>query len=248
MPLRRLLLAAVLLSLPSLAAPASDPTLIDDFTPFPYLWRVSRGVTLNNPEILAGDPLALPGQGASERVLSVTGPIHVSARITARACRFHHGIVSAELLSTPSLDVRDVDPRSVTLGGAHAFLYELEPRSDRRHHVVPTELELQFAGENACAASQGDEPALTGHTFDGRWFAAGGPGARLARPYVASTDWSHADGLRFWYYGRNTGDQLKVELRDNRAPDPGPAGWRLVWNAEFHGPAGKSFEASHWTP
>lgn len=260
MPLRRLSLAAVfvLLSLPAIGL-AADPTLIEDFTPYPYLWQVSRGVSLDNPVILAGDPLALPGQGASERVLKVTGPIHASATVTARGCRVHHGrshhghhgIVSAVIETTPNLDVRDIDVRTVTLGHTHAFHSQLRPRPQhRRHHreVVPTELVLMFRGHDACKASKADEPPLAGRTYDGRWFAAGGPGARLVRPYVASTDWSLTDGLRFWYYGQDTGDQLKLQLRDNRLPDPGPSGWRLVWSDEFEGPAGQSFESANWTP
>ena len=45
------------------------PTLLDDFETYPYLWTVDRKATLTNPEIAAGDPLALPGQGAYEHVL-----------------------------------------------------------------------------------------------------------------------------------------------------------------------------------
>jgi beta-glucanase (GH16 family) len=65
---------------------------------------------------------------------------------------------------------------------------------------------------------------------------------------VASSDWSLADGLRFWYYGRNTGDQLALELRDNRAPDPGPAGWRLAWHDEFNGRVGQPADPARWSP
>ncbi|HET9905673.1 MAG TPA: family 16 glycosylhydrolase [Anaerolineales bacterium] len=46
-----------------------DPTLLDDFETYPYLWQVDRKAQLSNPEIAAGDPLALPGQGAYEHIL-----------------------------------------------------------------------------------------------------------------------------------------------------------------------------------
>jgi beta-glucanase (GH16 family) len=46
-----------------------DPTLLDDFETYPYLWNVDKKATLSIPEIAAGDPLALPGQGAYEHVL-----------------------------------------------------------------------------------------------------------------------------------------------------------------------------------
>ena len=130
MPLHRLsLAAAALLSLPSPVAPASfDSALLDDFATYPYLWRASRRVALDNPEILAGDPLARPGQGASERVLSVTGPISVSVEVAPR-CRHRDGVVSAVLLSTDTFDARDADPRSITLGGTPVFSYELRPRT-----------------------------------------------------------------------------------------------------------------------
>ncbi len=155
MSLRRLsLAAAVLVLLPSLVVRASfDSALVDDFSTYPYLWQFSARLALDNPEILATDPLALPGQTAPERVLRVTTPIRAS--------------------------------------------------SDRV--------------------------------------------GRLARPYVAGSDWSHADGLRFWYYGRNTGDQVALELRDNRVPDPGPAGWPLTWSEEFDGSAGQPVDPARWS-
>ncbi len=51
---------------------AYDPSLLDDFETFPYFWRTSRTTNMTNPEIPAGDPLAIPGQGAYERVLHLT--------------------------------------------------------------------------------------------------------------------------------------------------------------------------------
>lgn len=46
-----------------------DPSLLDDFETYPYLWRVDNKATLSNPEIISADPLALPGQGAFEHIL-----------------------------------------------------------------------------------------------------------------------------------------------------------------------------------
>src|SRR5262249_21987939 len=86
-----------------------------------------------------------------------------------------------------------------------------------------------------------------GRTVDGEAFTAGGANAHFDRPFAASQDWSATDGLRFWYYGRGAGDVVTVELRDNRAPDPGPAGWKLVWSDEFSGAAGLAPDASHWS-
>ncbi len=46
-----------------------DPTLLDDFETYPYLWNVDKKAPLSNPEIAAGDPLALPNQGGFEHIL-----------------------------------------------------------------------------------------------------------------------------------------------------------------------------------
>jgi beta-glucanase (GH16 family) len=50
-----------------------DPTLLDDFETYPYLWSADGLTVLTNPEIAAGSPKALPGQGAYEHVLQA-GP------------------------------------------------------------------------------------------------------------------------------------------------------------------------------
>jgi beta-glucanase (GH16 family) len=49
-----------------------DPTLLDDFETYPYLWKVDKKATLTNPEIAAGDALALPGQSAYEHILQAS--------------------------------------------------------------------------------------------------------------------------------------------------------------------------------
>ncbi|NJC96337.1 MAG: glycosyl hydrolase family protein, partial [Anaerolineae bacterium] len=46
-----------------------DATLLDDFESYPYLWGIDKKATLTNFEIMSGDALALPGQGAFEKVL-----------------------------------------------------------------------------------------------------------------------------------------------------------------------------------
>jgi beta-glucanase (GH16 family) len=48
-----------------------DPALLDDFETFPFLWSAD-GAALSNPEIAAGAPQALPGQGAYEHVLQAS--------------------------------------------------------------------------------------------------------------------------------------------------------------------------------
>jgi beta-glucanase (GH16 family) len=48
-----------------------DSALIDEFETPPYLWSADGGASLSNPEITAGSPAALPGQGTYEHVLQV---------------------------------------------------------------------------------------------------------------------------------------------------------------------------------
>lgn len=48
-----------------------DATLLDDFESFPYFWSATKKTTLNNLEIAASSPLALPGQGSYEHVLQL---------------------------------------------------------------------------------------------------------------------------------------------------------------------------------
>ena len=49
-----------------------DASLLDDFETYPYLWSTNGNRTLSNPEIAAGSPLALPGQGAYEHILEAS--------------------------------------------------------------------------------------------------------------------------------------------------------------------------------
>lgn len=68
----------------------------------------------------------------------------------------------------------------------------------------------------------------------------------FGRRFAGRQDWSNADGLRFWYYGRNTGRDITVTLLDNATPDPGPAGWQLVWSDEFNARAGTPPNPDNW--
>lgn len=73
------------------------------------------------------------------------------------------------------------------------------------------------------------------------------PTGTLFRPIQGGQDWSVGEGLRFWFYGTGGGDAFRFQLHDNRAPDPGPSAWRLVWSDEFNGPAGRRPDPRYWT-
>jgi beta-glucanase (GH16 family) len=70
-------------------------------------------------------------------------------------------------------------------------------------------------------------------------------GARLDRAFAQGRDWSDAEALRFWYYGRGDGASVEVRLLDNRAPD---GSLSPIWSDEFDGPAGRAPDPAFWTP
>jgi beta-glucanase (GH16 family) len=125
-----------------------DPSLLDDFETYPYLWRADKKAALSNPEIAAGDTLALPGQGAYEHV-------------------------------------------------------------------------LKAAPENG----------------EGRY--------ELNRAFPIGQDWSDAEGLSFWFYGRNSDRDVEVKLA-NRASGGDRPKLKLVWSDEFDGKAGTAVDAGTW--
>ena len=69
----------------------------------------------------------------------------------------------------------------------------------------------------------------------------------FSRTFPMAQDWSEHARYGFWYYGTDSGDEVTVELQENRLPDPGPSGWTLVWSDEFDGIAGSSPAAGRWT-
>ena len=253
MTLRSRSLLPLLLASSTVAAAAGfDAALLDDFDRFPYLWTASDNVTLDNPAIPAGDPLALPGQGAFERVLGVTGPLRVAIQIQGRICNSGNGVIPVVLKTTPTFDATTADVKTITLGTARETHVDKKTGEPQRHledvdHDGRLDLVLHFRYDETGLSCDPAVVPFNGRTLDGRAFTAGGAKARFGRPFAAAEDWSTAEGLKFWYYGRNTGDTVTVELLDNRAADPGPAGWRLVWSDEFDGPAGQPPNPAHWT-
>ena len=69
----------------------------------------------------------------------------------------------------------------------------------------------------------------------------------FGRDFAIGQDWSRGEALRFWYYGANSGESIDVQVKANRAADPGPSGWELVWSDEFDEPAGTPPNPANWT-
>lgn len=229
-----------------------DPSLLDDFERFPYLWDASSNVILDNPEISAADFQALPGQGAYERVLKATVPLHVEINIQGRVCNQGTGVIPVVLLTTPTFDATTVDHNTVMLGNAYETHINRKTGERIRHETDADrdgdiDLVFHFRFNETGLPCDPQIIPFNGWTFDGQPISAGGASAFFMRHFALNQDWSFADGLRLWYYGQNTGDTLTVKLLENRAPDPGPTGWSLVWSDEFDAPAGTLPNPAYWT-
>jgi beta-glucanase (GH16 family) len=229
-----------------------DSDLIDDFERYPYLWENSDNVTLSNPELTDTDPLARPGQDAFEGVLQIDGPLAVEIASQGSLCNNGNGVIPVVLLSTETFDATTVDHTTVTLGGASETHLDKKNGVAKRHEEDvdgdgDIDLVFHFRFNETGLTCDSDSLPFNGHTFDGQPITAGGSAASLSRDFAIGDDWSHGEALTFWYYGNNSGEAVSVHLKDNRAPDPGPAGWEMVWSEEFNEPAGTPPNPDFWT-
>ena len=74
--------------------------------------------------------------------------------------------------------------------------------------------------------------------------------AALRRTYPVSQDWSGYNGLRFWYYGSNSGKAISVDLLDNQTTttaQTSPGQWQLVWSDEFDDAGGVGPNPNVWS-
>ncbi|MDX1450639.1 MAG: glycoside hydrolase family 16 protein, partial [Acidimicrobiia bacterium] len=117
-------------------------------------------------------------------------------------------------------------------------------------------LELWSIGEGVAAATveiaAGDAGTVPGQgAFEGvlslEQAGSGDPfDGSLHRDFPIGQDWTGNDAIFFWFNGSASGDDVTVRVYDNRAPDPGPSGWSLVWSDEFDDPAGTPPNPDHW--
>ena len=70
--------------------------------------------------------------------------------------------------------------------------------------------------------------------------------ATISRDFPLGQDWTGTESLDFWFNGTGSGEEIILTLKDNRAPDPGPAGWTLAWSDEFDDPAGTPPNPANW--
>jgi beta-glucanase (GH16 family) len=222
-----------------------DPNLLDDFESAPYLWSSSEDLVQESIEPSVGGPLERPGQDQFEGVLKITPPRRVLVQALGEPCAPGNGVVPVLLRTTSDFDALTVDHTSVRFGSAAESRIDPVTGKQRRHEVGG-DLMFHFRRADIAAGCDGDEIPFTGRTHGGEFVAADGAVSSTQRDFALSQDWSSRSGLAFWYYGENTGEEITVSLKDNRAADPGPQGWELAWSDEFDGPAGTPPDPAVW--
>jgi beta-glucanase (GH16 family) len=110
-----------------------------------------------------------------------------------------------------------------------------------------TDLVFHFRFNESGLPCDPDVVPFNGFTFDGHPITAGGSDAALGRDFAIGEDWTGTESLDFWYNGTGSGEDVTVTIKDNRAPDPGPSGWELVWSDEFDDAAGTPPDPGNWT-
>jgi beta-glucanase (GH16 family) len=225
-----------------------DPLLLDDFESFPYLWDTQGGVTLDSVPF-GGAAVASAAPAAGEHVLAANVPLAVEIDVLGNACAMRRGVVPVHLLSTDTFDATTVDHTTVRFGGAEE-LHRTRGVAHRHAEDVDgdgdTDLVFHFDRREVELPCDGGPHPFHGATFDGQPITAGGSDARFGRDFPIGQDWSDIEKLTFWWYGQGTGDELTLEVLDNRASDPGPSGWETVWVDEFDEPAGTPPDPANW--
>ena len=69
----------------------------------------------------------------------------------------------------------------------------------------------------------------------------------FGRDFPIAQDWTKDAGLSFWYRGTGSGEDVTVRLKENRAKDRGPKGWKLAWADEFNDEAGTPPDEANWS-
>jgi beta-glucanase (GH16 family) len=226
-----------------------DPRLLDDFEQGAFLWSADDGLGLETTELFSGDPLARPGQDMYERVLDVSTPIAVDTVIAGNLCNSGNGVVPVAILTTDDFDATTVDHTTVRFGDAQEM--HSNKKGVTRHEEDfdgdgDIDLVFHFRARETGYDCDTAETVLTGSTFGGQPIGSGGELA-FGRDFAIGQDWTSGEALRFWYFGTGSGDQIGITLKDNRAPDPGPAGWSLAWSDEFNEPAGSPPNPANWS-
>ena len=228
-----------------------DPDEIDEFTQGAYLWDVEGPATLERIRVPETDERARPGQDAVEDLAVATVPQVVTIDVKGNPCARGNGVVPVHLLSSPSFDATTVDHTTVKLGNASPTHIDRRTGQARRQVADVNgdgrkDLIFHFRAREIGLPCDGVLP-LTGLTFDGQPITNVAEETSFVRDFALAQDWTGTEAVSFWYHGAGAGDEVVVTLKDNRADDPGPDGWDLVWSDEFDAPAGTVPDQQSWT-
>jgi beta-glucanase (GH16 family) len=229
-----------------------DPDEIDEFTQGAYLWDVEGPATLERIRVPEADERARPGQDAVEDLAVATVPQTVTIDVKGNPCATRgNGVVPVHLLSTPDFDATTVDHTTVTLGDASETHIDRRTGEARRHVEDVNgdgldDLVFHFRAAEI-GVPCGEVLPFNGLTFDGQPISNVGEATSFVRDFPLAQDWTGTEAVSFWYHGAGGGDEVVVTLKDNRADDPGPDGWELVWSDEFDAPAGTAPDSRSWT-
>ena len=135
------------------------------------------------------------------------------------------------------LTIVDIDPANPALmddfEGYHPFIYQ--------EGGVDLSITTLMAGDPLAVPGQLDYEDVLTVVVDGA--------ASFSRVFAQGQDWSAFDGLRFWFYGQNSGETITFQLRENMAAttaEVDPEDWVLVWSDEFDGPVGTPPNPNVW--
>jgi beta-glucanase (GH16 family) len=228
-----------------------DPKLLDDFEQGAFLWDTAGPAQLEAVRTESSDADARPGQDAVENVGVATVARSVDIIVKGSVCNQGNGVIPVQVLSTPDFDATTVDHTTVTLGGASETHVDNKTGVARRHEEDvdkdgDIDLVFHFRFKETGLPCNPEAVPFNGATFDGQAITAGGSDAALVRDFPIGQDWTGTESLTFWYRGAGGGEDVTVTLKDNRAPDPGPAGWTLAWADEFDDPAGTPPNPANW--
>ncbi len=250
-----------------------DPLLLEDFERFPYQWSTSADLSVSSRTLTSTDPMALPDQEDDESVLQVERPLVVETLVSGNICKVREdsweiwdllkfwddegeassrGVIPVALLTTDTFDALTIDHTSVTLGNASETHLDRNTGQAKRHledvdNDGDLDLVLHFRADETGIDCDVYPLPIKGRTFAGQPIATGASSAVLSQDFAIGRDWSEGEALTFWYYGSGSGAPVSVQLKDNRAPDPGPAGWNMVWSEEFNEPAGTVPNPQYWS-
>ena len=229
-----------------------DPKLLDDFEQGAYLWDADREVALTATGLNKGDAMARPEQDKYETVLEVNTPVVADIDVMGSTCKSGNGVIPVHLLSTPVFDARQVDHTTVRFGDAAETHTTGKKRTPKRHVADLNgdglkDMLFHFRAKETGYNCESTNLALTGEMKDGTPIIANGDPIGFGRDFPIAQDWTKDAGMSFWYYGTGSGDDVTVTLKENRAQDPGPDGWKLAWADEFDDRAGTPPNPANWS-